>query len=179
MKVLIDACVLYPTLLRELVIGATGLGQFEPLWSERIFAEWRATATRNNHTTEAEIAISDLNQRFPNALVPEDALLETRLSLPDENDIHVLAAAITGGAGELLTLNVKDFPARTLAKEGILLREPDGFLLEQYHGNPEDMRAIVDNAMATAGSYGVDVSNPRRLLKRARVPRLGKALYAS
>ncbi|MDD9921702.1 MAG: PIN domain-containing protein, partial [Boseongicola sp.] len=51
MKVLIDACVLYPTLLRELVIGATGLGQFEPLWSERIFAEWRATATRNNHTT--------------------------------------------------------------------------------------------------------------------------------
>ena len=32
MKVLIDACVLYPTVMRELVLGAAGQGLFTPLW---------------------------------------------------------------------------------------------------------------------------------------------------
>ena len=44
MRVLIDACVLYPTVMREVILGAARLGLFEPRWSDRILEEWaRAT----------------------------------------------------------------------------------------------------------------------------------------
>ena len=58
----------------------------------------------------------------------------TLLSLPDPDDRHVLAAAIAGGADTLVTLNRADFPTRTLARHGVLLREPDGFLVELLAG---------------------------------------------
>ena len=45
MRVMIDACVLYPTVMREVVLGVAAAGLFEPRWSPRILEEWaRATA---------------------------------------------------------------------------------------------------------------------------------------
>lgn len=35
MKVLIDANVLYPTVMREVVLGVAAEGIFEPQWSDR------------------------------------------------------------------------------------------------------------------------------------------------
>lgn len=178
MKVLIDACVLFPTVLRELVIGWAGTDAFEPLWSERLLEEWRRAAARHSERDEViatgEIAL--LKARFPDALVPADPGLEDRLSLPDPDDVHVLASAITGQADALLTLNTKDFPINTLTAEGILRRHPDEFLLEGFHGDPDAMRALVRDVLAQAARHGIDTSNPRALLKRARLPRLGKAL---
>jgi len=44
MKLLLDACVLYPTVLREILIGCARAGLYTPLWSARILEEWaRAT----------------------------------------------------------------------------------------------------------------------------------------
>ena len=45
MKAVLDACVLYPTVLREILLGVAARGLYEPLWSDRILREWtRATA---------------------------------------------------------------------------------------------------------------------------------------
>ena len=45
MKAVLDACVIYPTVLREILTGVAALGLYEPLWSDRILREWtRATA---------------------------------------------------------------------------------------------------------------------------------------
>ena len=44
MKAVLDACVIYPTVLREILTGVAALGLYEPLWSDRILREWtRAT----------------------------------------------------------------------------------------------------------------------------------------
>ena len=32
-RVLIDTCVLYPTVMREMVLGVAARGAFEPIWS--------------------------------------------------------------------------------------------------------------------------------------------------
>ncbi|MCV6594600.1 MAG: PIN domain-containing protein [Silicimonas sp.] len=177
MKVLIDACVLFPTVLRGLVLGAAESGAFQPLWSARILEEWQRAGERfgprDGEIARGEIALAQA--RFPQASVAVKPETEAGLRLPDADDLHVLAAAIDGGAGELLTLNVKDFPTNALAAHGILRRHPDEFLLEVFHGDPQAMGALIEGVLAQVGAHGIDVSNPRALLKRARVPRLGKA----
>jgi len=40
MKVLLDTCVIYPTVMRQMILGVAGAGAFTPLWSERIIGEW-------------------------------------------------------------------------------------------------------------------------------------------
>lgn len=179
MRVLIDACVLYPTVLREIVIGAAARGLFVPLWSERILEEWRRAAQKRGEVGIAEIEIAALMARFPESSATPLSETAARLSLPDPDDVHVLAAAIDGKADELLTLNLKDFPTRVLARDGVQLRAPDTFLLELFHSDPIILRGVLDTVLAKAKSHGIDTSNPRALMKRARLPRLGKAVYAS
>lgn len=179
MKVLIDACVLYPTVLREIVLHVAATGAFTPLWSPRILEEWRRAAIKNGDGAIAELEIESVTASFDTALVEPSDETQDRLSLPDPDDEHVLAAAIDGGAQEILTLNLKDFPSRTLAREGILLRHPDGFLLEYFHQDTNMMTGVLDAVFAKAADHGIDISNRRALLKRARLPKLGKAAYAS
>ena len=179
MKVLIDACVLYPTVLREVVLGVAEAGYFEPLWSDPILSEWRHTAERHGHGEVADLEILAAGRAFPSAVVPVERETMARLSLPDPDDVHVLAAAIDGGADELLTLNIKDFPTNALSAEGIVRRDPDGFLLEAFHLDEVMLRDVVSRVLGRARSHGIDVTAPRALFKRARLPRVGKALYAS
>ncbi len=177
MKVLIDANVLFPTVLREIVLGLAATGHFSPLWSERILEEWRRAALRIGEGEIGEIEVATARRQFPEALVTASSETEAVLVLPDPNDVHVLASAIDGQADELLTMNLRDFPTNALAPYGILRRDPDGFLLEAFHAEPDRVRTVVDAVLKRAGDHGIDVSSPRRVLKRARLPRLGKALF--
>ena len=179
MRVLIDANVLFPTVLREIVTGLAAQGYFTPLWSARILEEWRRAAVRVGDGPVAEAEIAALSARFPGAMVVVPVGATDGLSLPDPDDTHVLAAAIAGRADELLTQNLKDFPTSALSAQGILRRNPDGFVHEAWHADPDMVASVVSEVLKTAGAHGIDVSNPRALLKRARLPRLGKAFYAS
>jgi predicted nucleic acid-binding protein len=178
MRVLIDACVLYPTVLREIVMGLAASGDFTPLWSARILEEWARAAGRAGAGEEAvargEIAL--LRARWPGAEVPPDPATEARLWLPDPGDVHVLAAAIAGRADVLLTLNVRDFPKAGLDLHAILLRHPDEFLTEALARAPEATRRSVARVHAEAERLAGASLPLRALLKRAKLPRLGKAL---
>jgi len=179
MRIVLDACVLFPTVLREILIGTAATGAFTPLWSARILEEWARATRRLPSGAEAvartEIAI--LRADWPaSEIAPPPDLVET-LSLPDADDRHVLAAAIAGGADVLMTLNRRDFPTRTLARHGVLLREPDGFLAE-LNTEGVDMAAVVARVQARAEAVSGREQPIRPLLKRAGLPRLGKALAA-
>ncbi len=104
MRVLLDACILFPTVLRKILTGTAAAGGFVPLWSGKILAEWQHTAARFGPEAEsvarAEIAL--LNARWPAAQVDFDPAMIEGLSLPDRHDRHVLAAAIAGRADVLL-----------------------------------------------------------------------------
>jgi len=178
MRALIDACVLYPTVLREIVLDLAATGDFAPLWSPRILEEWARAAAKLGAGQEAvargEIAL--VRAHWPEAEVAVDPATEARLWLPDPDDVHVLAAAIDGGADLLLTLNVRDFPRRALDAEAILLRHPDAFLLDALDRSREAVRSTIDRVHAEAERLSGETLPLRALLKRARLPRLGKAL---
>lgn len=178
MKVLFDACVLYPPVLRAVLLGVAGQGLFAPLWSARILEEWARAAARRGAEDEAaaraEIAL--LRAAWPGAETPPHPGLEERLYLPDPNDLHVLAAAIAGSADVLLTRNARDFPRGTLAMEGLSRADPDAFLLGLWKGSPATVEGAVAAVLARAETRAGEAPERRRLLKRAGLPRLGKAL---
>lgn len=178
MRVLVDACVLYPTVLREIVLGLAAVGEMTPLWSPRILEEWARAAARRGAGEEAQARgeIALLRARWPAAEVTPAPATEARLWLPDPGDVHVLAAAIDGRADVLVTLNVRDFPQRALDPEAILLRHPDAFLTEALARGPGAVRAVVAAVHAEAERLSGQTLPLRTLLKRAKLPRLGKTL---
>ena len=178
MRVLLDACVLYPTVMREVLIGVAARGLFSPLWSARILEEWARAAARLGEGQE-EIArgeIALLRANWPKAEVNFTPELEDDLHLPDPDDTHVLAAAIAGQADVLLTMNRKDFPTRTLSAHGIIRRDPDGLLRELFQENQTVVANVAEAVRLKAEQLSGEEQDMRRLMKKARLPRLGKAL---
>ena len=155
-------------------MGCAKAGLFEPLWSARILEEWRRAAERNGIAAEAGIEIALASADWQKAVVtlPEGA--EDGLLLPDENDRHVLAAAIAGEAQELLTANIGDFPTRVLGQYGVVRRHPDEFLLELALAHPDVVRHVIDEVHSKAETQKRERVNRRKMLQRSGVPRVAK-----
>ncbi|MGL4235525.1 RSP_2648 family PIN domain-containing protein [Tabrizicola sp.] len=178
MKAVLDACVLYPTVLREILQGAAEAGLYQPVFSERILREWvLATAKLGAEAPAiAEGEAASLRAAFPRALTREHPEIEARLILPDPADKHVLATAIASGADAIVTFNAQDFPGHVLAAEGIQRRDPDGFLWELQSHHPDTMARIVEAVRAKAEALSGQPVPLKSLMKRARLYRLAKAL---
>ncbi|MGJ8545295.1 MAG: RSP_2648 family PIN domain-containing protein [Sulfitobacter sp.] len=178
MKVLLDACVLFPTVMREMLLGVAKTGAYTPLWSARILEEWALAARKIGPGGEALARgeIAQTSAAFPRACIAPQPGLEARLWLPDKNDIHVLAAAVGGFADVIVTLNAKDFPRGILAEEGLSRVDADGFLLGHFEASPDLVRHVAQNVLATARQLSGEEWQMRALMKKARLPRLGKAL---
>lgn len=178
MKLLFDTCVLFPTVMREVLMAACRVGGHRPLWSERILGEWARAAEKLGPTgrVQAEGEIALLNAAWPKAIVTYPPELEKRLYLPDAADQHVLAAAVVSSADLIVTVNAKDFPRHILRDEGLDRIDPDYFVCQVYDDHPEAMAQAVHEIQSTAITMGgVDLSM-RQLMKKARLPKLGKRL---
>ena len=100
MRAVLDACVLYPPVLRDLLLGMAEAGLYEPKWSERILEEWARATVKLGPGAEAQargVAVL-MREVFPRAMQAAAPGVEGRLVLPDPNDAHVLAVAIASGA---------------------------------------------------------------------------------
>ncbi len=178
--VFLDACVLYPPVVRGILLGAAEAGLFLPRWSRRVLDEWRIAAARNGGLAAesgVEAVAARMAESFPEGEVGPEPGVEMAIDLPDPADAHVLAGAVAAGASVLLTFNLRDFPVRKLAAMGIQGRHPDGFLWELFSEAPEAVGRAIREAAAAAGAEGP--GEVRRALKRARLPRLGKAWEAA
>ena len=178
MKLLLDTCVLYPTVMREMLIGAAALGAFRPLWSARILEEWSRAAVKlgPEGAAQARAEVALLKANWPKAIVAPAPGVETRLWLPDAADVHVLAAAITGHADAIVTVNNKDFPRQTLAEEGLQRLGPDQLLYDLWLKDNEGLEALGQRVLAEANRLSGSGWEMRPLLKKARLPRLAKVL---
>ena len=181
MKVVLDSCVLYPTVMREMILGAAKIIGWTPLWSERILEEWARAARKAGQTgklqARAEIAL--IKSRWPEAEIDTLPDLEKRLWLPDRNDRHVLATAISGKADVIVTLNSSDFPSYILREEGLERLHPDALLMQNFWNYSVEMTILAQNLTEKACRLTGRHWDTRRLLRKARLPRLAKAIINS
>ena len=178
MRAVLDTCVLFPTVMRAMLLGAAELGHYRPLWSGRILEEWQRAAVKlgveGQAQARAEIAL--LRAQWPKSELPPAPGLEARLWLPDPADIHVLATAVSGSADAIITLNARDFPRRELSEQGLERIDPDRFLYGFWLADPAGMQAVGARVLDEANRLSGDRWTMRGLLKKARLPKLGKAL---
>lgn len=128
---LYDACVLYPAPLRDLLMQLALTDLFRAKWTDEIHEEWIRNLLANRTDLKREQLERTrvlMNTGIRDALVTGYAKLIPALELPDPDDRHVLAAAIRGRCDVIVTYNLADFPAETLAEYDIEAQHPDEFI---------------------------------------------------
>jgi cytosine/adenosine deaminase-related metal-dependent hydrolase len=128
---LYDACVLYPALLRDLLMYLARSGLFHPHWTQAIHEEWIRSLLADRpelKRTRLERTRDQMNAAIKDCLVVGYKFLIPTLTLPDADDRHVLAAAIHSKSSMIVTYNLRDFPAQTLKAYKIEAVHPDTFV---------------------------------------------------
>lgn len=160
----LDACVLFPIATADALISLAVAGLFAAKWTVTIEAEWLAVAERRHaglagRFTTRRDAMRDAVVDWEVTAEGWEALAPS-LTLPDPNDVHVLAAAIAGHADCIVTTNLKDFPASALEVYGLIALHPDDFIVAQLDldlyqalGAFKAMRARKRNPAYTAEEF--------------------------
>ena len=128
--VVLDANVLYPFRLRDILLTLCEAGLFRGRWTEAIVQEWSQNllVSKPSHKEKIHRTVEAMRRAFPEAWVDGYEDLIPTIHLPDENDRHVVAAAMRCGAQLIVTENLKDFPASEIEKFDIEAVSADEFL---------------------------------------------------
>jgi hypothetical protein len=163
--VLLDADVLFPFRKRDILLRFHHAGLFRARWTEQIISEWTLNLLKRKPGLEDSIRSqqSAMLEMFPEALVSGHGPLIESLELPDPDDRHVLAAAVTCGARQIATDNVGDFPPAILEPFGLEAVEADECLsrtFELYQSEAllvlKDLRSHYGNPHFTAAEFVMD-----------------------
>jgi len=126
-----DACVLYPAPLRDILMQLATTNLFRAKWTDKIHEEWTQNLLKNRPDLTKEHlqrTVDLMNSHVLDGLVYNYQDLIPCLTLPDENDRHVLAASICGRADVIVTFNLSDFPNVVLEQYRIQAQHPDQFM---------------------------------------------------
>lgn len=147
---LYDACVLYPSLIRNLLMHLAVSGLVAARWTDEIHDEW----IRNLLADRPDLTLGRLQrtrqfmeQAVPDAQVTGYEGIVPSLSLPDLDDRHVLAAALHAEADLLVTFNLKDFPVSALHPLDVLT--PDDLVRRLMDSVPEATVAAMEGLRLT------------------------------
>lgn len=177
--VIYDACVLYPAPLRDLLMRLALTGVYRARWSEQIHDEWTRNVLKNRSDltrTQLDRTVEFMNRAVPDCMVSDYEPLMQGLDLPDEDDRHVLAAAIKCSASVIVTYNLKDFPAEVLKRFEIEALHPDVFLSDIWD---LDQAAVLEAVQKQRASLKNPTHTPHELLDtllKQRLPEIVKHL---
>lgn len=171
--VLFDANVFFGARLRSLNLFLAQTGLFRARWTAQIHDEWIAAVIKRRPEMSAS-SLDRIRQLMDRSVL--DCLVEgyeplvEALSLPDPNDRHVLAAAITARASVIVTFDQSDFPDDRLAAFGIHARHPDEFLMDLESIDPGAFVDAVRQDIEHYKSPPLDIDTYVRDLVKAGVP---------
>lgn len=174
-----DACVLYPAPLRDFLMWLALSGLYRARWTQEIHHEWKRNLLKNR--SDLPLEQLDRTSQLMDLAIPDACIdgyedLVSGLTLPDENDRHVLAAAIRCGADVIVTFNLKDFPTRRLAPYGIEAQHPDEFVENLFHLDSAAVVAAAQSQRRQLKTPNVEVDKYLGFLKRQGLVESVKAL---
>lgn len=137
---ILDANVLYPAPVRDLLLHLATFDLYKPKWTQTIQEEWKRNLLKKRpdlKTGQLDKTIHEMNKAFPDAGVEQYESLIATFDLADIDDRHVLAAAVRCQAEVIVTWNLKHFPEKYLSEFEIEAQHPDHFITNLIDLNPE------------------------------------------
>ncbi|MBB5854219.1 PIN domain-containing protein [Amycolatopsis umgeniensis] len=128
----LDACVLIPIRLTDLLLRLAEAGTYRALWSDDVLDEVERNLVAHFGLEPAQVTrrLTGMRSAFPDARVTGyEPLIPAMTNHP--KDRRVLAAAARADAAVIVTANLKDFPVAALEPYRIDAVHPDDFLLDQ------------------------------------------------
>jgi PIN domain len=127
----LDACVLYPAPVRDLLLRLALAGLYRARWSAAILDECFRNIIRDRPDLSPAAlrrtrSLMEASVRDANITGYEHRINE--VELPDADDRHVVAAAFHGDASVIITFNLRDFPQRALRRFNLVAVHPDEFV---------------------------------------------------
>ncbi len=140
LAVLLDACVLFPMYLRDILLSTAEEGLYLPYWSQKILNEAMSNLISGGKLSEEKARNLEevIKEAFPEAMVTVPLGLE-ELMTNDPKDRHVLAAAVTAKANVIVTNNLTDFKEKDLNRWNIKAQSPDDFMTELFDEYPDSI----------------------------------------
>jgi hypothetical protein len=175
----LDACVLRPLPVADLLLRAAEARLYRARWSAQIQDEWARSVVRDRpdlDRTKLDARNAAMNRAFPDGCVAGHEALIDSVELPDVDDRHVVAAAIVAHAEVIVTYNLRDFPGPALARLGITSQHPDTFLRHLVDLRPTVMARIARQIIADLRNPPVSVEQFLASLERQALPETTAAL---
>ncbi|MDR0594193.1 MAG: PIN domain-containing protein [Bifidobacteriaceae bacterium] len=162
--VFLDACVLVPVTLTNVILTAAEDGLLEPFWSPEVIEE-AVEAIREVHPDIPEERIrhrfAAMDAAFGQASVLGGPASVDICGLPDPDDQHVVAAAVAAGAEIIVTANIRDFSDALMALLGIQVKSPDELSMGCLEA---DEQAIVATVVKVAAALHDPKRTPEDIL---------------
>ena len=145
-RVVLDACVLYPMNLRDVLLQAAAEGLYQVYWSREILDEATLNLIANLEIGEPQAArlIAAMSSHFPESIVTDYEHLVPAMR-NHAKDRHVVAAAVKVGAQVVVTANTNDF---SKVPDCIDAQAPDEFLCNLFDLDPERMMIALEKICA-------------------------------
>ena len=170
----LDASVLFPVFISNLLLFLSKAELFEVRWSEDVHREWIESRLRRFPDADRaalERKKTRMDVEFPDASVAGYQPLTAEFDLDDPSDNHVAAAADRAGANVIVTDNIEDFPAHKL-RNGLFAQTADDFIADQVHLTSRSAQLVAIALIRHKKSLTKSKPNWRRYfeLLQARLP---------
>ncbi len=168
---LLDANVLHPQILCDLLLRLAEHDVFRPLWSAKILEETVESIVRRRPDLDPHLLrkrMDAMNEAFPDACVSVSGFQHLMATMPEMGkDAHVLAAALFAGADIIVTDNVKDFPPHVAPRFEIAVKTADEFLVQQWWLDPRLVATVI--VEQSEGTRRPHIAPPRLVGAMGRV----------
>jgi hypothetical protein len=173
-----DSCILYPFHLRNIIVQAAVDRLIEARWTDEIHDEWM----RNLMVQMPAIPMEErlhvtrqlMNGALPTATIRGYEEHIPRVTLPDPDDRHVVAAGIAAHASHVLTWNLRHFPTNELKKFGLRRMTPDAYLSALFNKIPDLVISSLANARRNLSKTRVSASDFIDILERQKLVQVAK-----
>jgi predicted nucleic acid-binding protein len=166
---LLDANVLYSGTLTDILIRFHRAEIYRARWSKDIIDELQRNLVKNLSNEKITKRINLMHRAVIDSTISGYEPLINCIDLwPDQDDRHVLAAAVCGHCDAIVTFNLKHFDKKYLEPLNLVAIHPDSFILDQLTlDEPLALGAIHQMLLEWKGDNRFD-----RLIQHLRTQRL-------